>query len=110
MLSRRFLTLLGILALVHIYVGCRLLPALPIGEAGRIAGVLWLVVSFVSMPLSFSARSFRSRALADRVAGFGLFVMGFFSSLFVFTLLRDVALAPTVLLIPAASVPDALRV
>jgi predicted MPP superfamily phosphohydrolase len=109
MLSRRFLTLLGILALVHIYVGCRLLPALPIGTAGQVAGALWLAISFVSMPLSFSARSFRSRALADRVAGFGLFAMGFFSSLFVFTLLRDVALAPTVLLIPATQMPAVLR-
>jgi predicted MPP superfamily phosphohydrolase len=109
-MSRRFLTLLGILALVHIYVGCRLLPALPIGQAGHIAGALALAVSFVSMPLSFFARSFKSRAVADRVAGFGLFVMGFFSSLFVFTLLRDVALAPTVLLISSASVPHVLRV
>jgi predicted MPP superfamily phosphohydrolase len=110
MLSRRFLTLLGILALVHIYVGCRLLPALPISVAGQLAGAVGLAISFVSMPLSFFARSFRSRALADRVAAFGLFVMGFFSSLFVFTLLRDVALAPTMLLIPAARVPAVLEI
>jgi predicted MPP superfamily phosphohydrolase len=108
-MSRRFLTLLGILALVHIYVGCRLLPALPIGAGGRVAGTLWLVASFFAVPLSFFARSFRSRVWADRVAGAGLFMAGFFSSLFVFTLLRDVALAPTVLLVPASSVPDVLR-
>jgi uncharacterized protein len=108
MLSRRFLVLLSILALVHIYVGCRLLPALPIDTGGRVAGVLWLTVSFFSMPLSFFARSFKSRQWADRVAGVGLFIMGFFSSLFVFTLLRDVALAPTVLLVPASRVPGVL--
>jgi len=45
---------------------------------------------------------------ADRVAGTGLFLAGFFSSLFVFTLLRDVALAPTVLLVSASSVPGVL--
>ena len=107
-MSRRFLTLLGILTLVHIYVGCRLLPALPIGTAGRLAGALWLTATFLSIPLSFSARSFRSRVWADRVAGTGLFLAGFFSSLFVFTLLRDVALAPTVLLVSASSVPGVL--
>jgi uncharacterized protein len=105
MLSRRFLTLLGILALVHLYVGCRLLPALPLGFEGRVAGSVWLAVSFFSMPLSFFARSFRSRTWGDRVAAAGLFMMGLFSSLFVFTLLRDVALAPTVLLLPASQVP-----
>jgi hypothetical protein len=110
MRSRRFLILLGILALVHTYVGCRLLPDMPIGTAGRIAGALWLAVSFVSMPLSFFARSFRSRAWADRVAAAGLFMMGFFSSLFVFTLLRDVALAPTLLLVPEPAVPGVLSV
>jgi predicted MPP superfamily phosphohydrolase len=106
--SRRFLTILGILGLLHAYVGCRLLPALPIGPGLRTAGVVLLIVSFVSMPLSFFARSFRSRLWADRVAAVGLFMMGLFSSLFVFTLLRDVVLAPTVLLLPAAQVPAVL--
>jgi hypothetical protein len=46
--------------------------------------------------------------LADRVAGFGLFMMGFFSSLFVFTLLRDVVLAPSMLLVSAPQVPGLL--
>jgi predicted MPP superfamily phosphohydrolase len=105
---RRFLTLLGILAVVHLYVGCRLLPALPVGAVGHIVGVLVLVASVVSMPLSFYARSFSSRLWADRVAAAGLFMMGFFSSLFVFTLLRDVALAPTLLLVPATAVRPVL--
>jgi predicted MPP superfamily phosphohydrolase len=107
---RRFLTLLGILGVVHVYVGCRLLPDLPLEPEARIAGVLLLAVSFASMPLSFFARSFRSRAWADRVAAVGLFMMGLFSSLFVFTLLRDVVLAPTVLLVPASRVPLILSV
>ncbi|HEU4627515.1 MAG TPA: metallophosphoesterase [Steroidobacteraceae bacterium] len=106
--SRRFLTILGILALVHVYVGCRLLPALPIPTGARVAGGILLTVSFVSMPLGFFARSFRNRVLGDRVAAFGLFMMGFFSSLFVFTLLRDVVLAPTVLLVSASQLPQTL--
>ena len=108
MRSRRFLIILGLLALLHLYVGCRLLPNLPIGPAGHAAGVTLLVLSFVAMPLSFFARSFKSRKWADRVSGVGLFLMGFFSSLFVFTLLRDLLLAPAVLLLPSARVPGVL--
>ena len=107
---RRFLTILGILALVHLYVGCRLLPALPIGSAARAAGVALLAISFISMPMSFFARSFRNRALADGIAGIGLFMMGFFSSLFVFTLLRDLVLAPMMLLVSASQAPAILSV
>ncbi|HVY83145.1 MAG TPA: metallophosphoesterase [Steroidobacteraceae bacterium] len=106
--SRRFLTILGILALVHVYVGCRLLPALPVPTGARVAGGILLTVSFVSMPLGFFARSFRNRVWGDRVAAFGLFMMGLFSSLFVFTLLRDVVLAPTVLLVSASQLPQTL--
>ena len=106
--SRRFLTLLGLLALLHAYVGCRLLPALPVGPATRAIGVAVIVLSLVSMPLSFFARSFSSRRWGDRVAAVGLFMMGLFSSLFVFTLLRDVLLAPTVLLANASQVPAIL--
>jgi predicted MPP superfamily phosphohydrolase len=106
----RFLTILGILAVVHLYVGCRLLPALPIPPGARIAGAILLTISFVSMPLSFFARSFRNRALADRVAAFGLFMMGFFSSLFVLTLLRDVVLAPAMLLVSQAQVSSVLSI
>jgi predicted MPP superfamily phosphohydrolase len=105
---RRFVTILGILALVHLYVGCRLLPALPISSGVRIAGAILLTISFVSMPLSFFARSFRNRTWGDRVAAFGLFMMGFFSSLFVFTLLRDVVLAPAMLLVTPPQVSGLL--
>jgi predicted MPP superfamily phosphohydrolase len=83
---------LGILALAHFYVGWRLLPDLPIGLAAQVAGGLLLVASFVSAPLGFYARNTKSREWGDRLAAVCLFLVGFFSSLFVFTLLRDVAL------------------
>jgi len=92
---------LGILALLHAYIGWRLLPDLPIGALGRTVGVLLLAMSFISMPLAFAARSSENRASADRVAAVGLFAMGFFSSLFVFTLLRDLFLLAVILLVPA---------
>jgi predicted MPP superfamily phosphohydrolase len=88
----RFLSPLVLLALAHAYVGSRLLPDLPIGGAGVIIGVLLLILSFAAVPAGFMARSLEPRQWADRLAAVSLFTMGFFSSLFVFTVLRDVAL------------------
>ena len=47
-----------------------------------------LLASAGLMPLGLTARRFKSRALADRVAWTGMLFMGLFSSLFVPTLLR----------------------
>ena len=89
---RSLLTPLGILGVLHFYVGWRLLPDLPIGTVGGVAGALLLAFSTIAIPMGFQARSMKSRRWADSVAAVGLFMMGFFSSLFVFTLLRDVTL------------------
>ncbi|HKU12804.1 MAG TPA: metallophosphoesterase [Steroidobacteraceae bacterium] len=91
-LSRRFLTLLALLALCHVYIGLRLLPPLPIGAAGHAVGVLALIASCLLMPLALVARSTRDQEWSDRLAWIGLTTMGLFSSMFVFTLVRDVAL------------------
>ncbi|TFW01937.1 metallophosphoesterase [Oxalobacteraceae bacterium OM1] len=87
----RFLTVLVILAAVHVYVGIRILPDLPIDNAARALGWLWLAASIVLMPAGVSAYRL-AQPHADRVAWAGLLAMGFFSSLFVGTLLRDVVL------------------
>jgi uncharacterized protein len=89
-LRRGFLVLLGVLGALHIYIGLRLLPALPIGVPGRVIGVLLLATSCALVPLGFMARSARDRS--ERLVLAALIAMGMFSSLFVFTLLRDVAL------------------
>jgi predicted MPP superfamily phosphohydrolase len=101
--------LLAILALAHVYVGWRLLPDLPIELGGTAVGIFLLIVSFFAVPLGFAARSMKSRQWADRLAAVSLFTMGFFSSLFVFTLLRDVALLVAVLALPPAKMPSVLR-
>jgi uncharacterized protein len=74
------------------YVGWRLLPALSIGPFGVCAGVVLLIMCCVVIPLSVRSRSIRNPKLADLLAWVGLLSMGFFSSLFVLTLLRDVVL------------------
>jgi len=74
------------------YIGWRLLPALAIGKVGVGAGVALLFAAFVLIPQSIRLRSMRNRALADRIAWAGFTTMGFISSLFVLTLLRDLLL------------------
>jgi predicted MPP superfamily phosphohydrolase len=91
-LSRRFLTAIALLALIHVYIGLRLLPPLPIGTTGYIIGAVALLASCLMMPLAVFARSARNPQWSDRLAWIGLTTMGLFSSLLVFTLLRDLVL------------------
>jgi uncharacterized protein len=74
------------------YVGWRLLSALSIGPAGVSAGIVLLIVCCVVVPRSVRSRTMRNRKLADILAWLGLTAMGFFSSLFVLTVLRDLVL------------------
>jgi len=77
------------------YVGWRLLSAMPIGPIGTTAGIVLLIACCLFIPFSMRARTMLDRKLADRVSWVGLTAMGFFSSLFVLTLLREVVLAGT---------------
>jgi len=82
--------LIGIL--LHIYVGFRLIPDLPIDAAGRWLCALWLVLSVLLIPLGMLARTIKRQPLGDRLAWVGLLAMGFFSSLLVLTFVRDLVL------------------
>ncbi|HEY0941583.1 MAG TPA: metallophosphoesterase [Steroidobacter sp.] len=95
--------MLAILGLLHAYIGLRLLPALSVGVAGQIVGALLLAGSWVLIPSGIGARSRRRRSAgADGLQWSALIAMGLFSSLFVFTLLRDVSLLIAMLFTPAA--------
>jgi uncharacterized protein len=91
-LRRSLLLPVSLLGLLHAYIGWRVLPDLPVGFEVRIAGGAFLLVSCALMLLGLLARSIRPRALSDRIAAAALFTAGLFSSLLVFTLLRDVVL------------------
>ncbi|NKF23030.1 metallophosphoesterase [Solimonas marina] len=81
----------ALIALLHLYVGCRLLPALAWPGWATTAGVFYLVLSAALMPAPLLVRLTRlSERGADTLAWIGYLFMGAFSSLFVFTLLRDV--------------------
>jgi hypothetical protein len=82
---------IAILALLHAYIGWRLVPDLGAAPL-RIAGAAVVIGSFAMMLLAILARGRLPRLQAARLAGPGLFMAGFTSSLLVFTLLRDLLL------------------
>ena len=82
------LPILFVNALLHVYVGWRIAPALPAGPWAALL-LVTLLASALLMPLGLLARRIRSQPLSDRLAWAGLLAMGLFSSLFVLTLARD---------------------
>jgi predicted MPP superfamily phosphohydrolase len=81
---RRFLHPLWLITSLPLYIGWRLLPALAVGPVGVTAGIALLIAACFVIP--------RSVLQPKRFAWVGLIAMGFFSTLFVATLLRDVLL------------------
>ena len=79
--------------LLHLYVGLRIIPELPIGIPAKLAAACLLAASCCLIPLGMLARTFERQPHADRIAWVGLITMGWFSSLLVFTFLRDIVLA-----------------
>ncbi|GAB4059472.1 metallophosphoesterase [Uliginosibacterium sediminicola] len=90
---RKFLIVVTVLlSLLHLYLGLRLLPALPGGPLTHLLGIGWLLLSWLLLPSALLARFIPQRWLADGVAWVGMLAMGFFSSLLLLTLLRDLLL------------------
>jgi predicted MPP superfamily phosphohydrolase len=108
--SRRFLYAIALLALLHLYIGLRLLPPLPVGPTGDTIGALAMLTSFLLMPLALVARSARDQEWSDRLAWIGLTTMGLFSSLLVFTLLRDLALLIARVFVAGVEMPGVERI
>ncbi|SDD79236.1 metallophosphoesterase [Paraburkholderia lycopersici] len=79
--------------LLHAYVGFRLIPDLPVATAGKWLAVLWLVLSVLFIPPGMLARRIQRQPLGDRLAWIGMLAMGFFSSLLMLTVVRDIVLA-----------------
>jgi predicted MPP superfamily phosphohydrolase len=94
----------ALILLLHAYIGLRLVPDLPYGAVAAAALILWLVASAVLMPLGFGARRGSRGSVPDGVVWAGLVAMGSFSSLFVLTFLRDLALLAA-RLVPVEAAP-----
>jgi predicted MPP superfamily phosphohydrolase len=90
---RRFIiTVCTLLALLHVYIGWRILPDLPLPVVFQAVGAAWLVLSLFLVPAGLLSRAIKTQPLADRLAWVGMLAMGFFSSLLVLTFFRDIAL------------------
>jgi predicted MPP superfamily phosphohydrolase len=83
-IRRRLLSPVWLALSFPLYLGLRLLPGLAQSAWGIIIGAAILIGACVLVPRSVSRR--------DRSAWVGLIAIGFFSTLFVITLLRDVVL------------------
>src|SRR5687767_13318749 len=97
-----------IVLLLHAYVGSRLLPDIRPDSFAFVATALWLVASVVATPLWPVARGLRRQPLKDRLTLASMVAIGAFSSLFVLTFIRDVALLVCAVM-GAVSVEVALR-
>jgi uncharacterized protein len=89
---RSGISLLVILVLLHAYLAFRLLPAMGVGVPGMALGAALLAISAVLVRIGLVAPTLRRTRWSEQVAWAGLLAMGFFSSLFVLTLLRDLVL------------------
>ncbi|MCD9122308.1 metallophosphoesterase [Cupriavidus sp. UGS-1] len=88
---RSIVTAALIVALLHLYIGARLLPALPWPLALKALAALWLAISTVSMPAALLARRFEP-PWGDRLSWLGMLAMGLFSTLLILTVLRELVL------------------
>jgi predicted MPP superfamily phosphohydrolase len=89
----------SVLAFLHLYIGWRVLPDLPVDFSVTMASAFLLVMSFLLVPAGLLSRAVKRQPLSDRLAWAGLLALGLFSSLLVLTLLRDVALLAAVVLV-----------
>ena len=85
------MSVISLLALLHLYVGWRIAPQLP-GLAAAVPFIVLLVVSVALIPAAFLGRRAHDRSVADRWSWAGMLTLGLFSMLFVSTLLRDLVL------------------
>ena len=79
-------------ALLHLYLGLRLVPGLAAWPAAQWLLVAVLAVSAALVPLGLSGSRRDRKPLSDVLVWAGLLLMGFFSSLLVLALLRDALL------------------
>ena len=89
---RMLFTVLGLLALLHLYIGLRLLPDSGAAGFSLAAGIGALFASTLLVPTGLAAARLKRWQFGEQIAWTGLLTMGLFSSLLVLTLARDVLL------------------
>jgi len=84
-------SVLSLSAALHLYIGARIVPAIP-GHFAAALLALMLAASSVLVPAGFFARRVAKPRVAATLAWAGFVFMGLFSSLLVLTVLRDALL------------------
>lgn len=97
-------TLLGAL---HAWTGWRILPALGMDAAWQAAGVVVLLLSAILIPAGLLSRAMRQWRWSDQLAWAGMLAMGWFSSLLLLTVVRELALLALPLVHPVT--PDMIE-
>lgn len=88
-----FINIFLVLVVLHTYIGWQLLPSLAFTTPQLVIGIVYLCLSSIFIPLGMAARFLISQqSIADFIAWVGAILMGFFSSLLVLTLLRELLL------------------
>jgi predicted MPP superfamily phosphohydrolase len=103
---------IGLLLLLHLYIGWRVAPMLP-GAAVGVAFAAWLVASVVLIPMAFAGRRAPQRRTADRWTWAGMLALGAFALLLSLTVARDALLLvswPFAGSLPPLAAPSALAV
>ncbi|MDQ1922435.1 metallophosphoesterase [Massilia pseudoviolaceinigra] len=90
--ARAVFIVLALLSMLHVYIGMRLVPAIDPGPLGVALAVALLAASTLLMPAGLLSVRFKRWRWADQLAWAGMLTMGFFSSLLVLTLVRDLGL------------------
>jgi len=91
-LRRALLNPLWLVLALPVYISWRLLPALSVGTFGVFAGITVLIVCCLVIPVIVRSRAVNNPSLANLLAWIGVLSLGVFSSLLVFTLLRELVL------------------
>ncbi len=77
----------------HLYIGWRLIPDLEFSQEAALAAVAFLALTNILIPYGTMARRFiNGPKMVDHLVWAGGLTMGWFSSLLILTILRDVAL------------------
>ncbi|WP_426176788.1 metallophosphoesterase [Massilia sp. TWR1-2-2] len=89
---RALFTVATLLALLHLYIGLRLIPPMGLGTLGLSTGIALLAASALLVLTGLFSSVLKGARFSEQLTWAGLLSMGFFSSLLVLTVLRDVAL------------------
>ncbi len=89
---RALFTVATLLALLHLYIGLRLLLAMALAPEGVAAGIVLLAASALLVLAGLFSSSLKRTRWSEQLTWAGLLSMGLFSSLLVLTMLRDVVL------------------